>query len=229
MFSDQGNKAAGEEGAGAEFALLVEGHELEVLKLARADRNEEASSRGQLCDEGEGEGGCPGGHEDGIPGRPFGHTKGSIPDFEANVLDSEGVEPLPGFLGEHRVPLDRADLPCQKGKHGGLVATPRPDFEDPVFVAEGKGLGHSRDHVGLRECLASPDRNRGVGPGARVGPSSALREEALTGDRTHRVEDPIVAHAASLDLLSHHLFPSKSIEVGGVPIGCGAHEIPGSW
>jgi hypothetical protein len=75
----------------------------------------------------------------------------------AHVPVPEPLETLARGLGERRVAFDRDDVARELREHRGLIARPRPDLEDAMLGLRGEQLGHSRDHVGLRDRLALAD------------------------------------------------------------------------
>ncbi len=106
------------------------------------------------------------------------------------------------LLGELGDALDRDHLRSELGEYGCLVARPGADIEDalaPVQAEEGADRG---DHERLRDRLVVSDRERAVAIGMRA---QAVRHEAVARDASHRLEDALVAYAASAQLELDHL------------------------
>ena len=96
----------------------------------------------------------------------------------------------------------RGHARAERGEDRRLVARARPDLEDPVARADLEELGHPGDHERLADRLAGVDR---AGPRRRRRcRRSWTSHEALARDRAHRREDPLVADAASAQLVGDH-------------------------
>ncbi len=97
--------------------------------------------------------------------------------------------------------LDRHYLTSKRRKYCRRVSGPRPDLEYSFRSPQVQCLGHERDDVGLRDCLAGRDRQRGV----------FIREltefggqEPFPGDCAHRVKHRFRADPPCVYLFFDH-------------------------
>ena len=88
----------------------------------------------------------------------------------------------------------------------------RLDFEHARIGPWGGELGHGRDHVGLADGLLIPD---GQGRVLIGGVARRIGHELVARNPAHGRQDTGVAHAANLDLVGDHAFPSQDEVVGG--------------
>ena len=76
---------------------------------------------------------------------------------------------------------------------------------------DAQALRHDAHDVGLRDRLAEPDRERvvAVRPGAQ-----GLRDEEVTGNLPHRLENPGIVDAARHDVAQNHLAAQVLLPAG---------------
>ena len=85
------------------------------------------------------------------------------------------------------------DLLHQPREDRGLVTRACADLEDACVLSQCKRLGHRGNHVGLRDRLPLPDRQRPIGIGQR--PVGRV-DEFVPRHGAHRLEHARVGHTA---------------------------------
>src|SRR5438552_3135474 len=77
----------------------------ELLHGEVTDRNHQASAGGELLEQGRGDGGRGGGHEDAVERRGLRPSRGPVAQPRFDVREAQPPEPLLGFHQEVGVPL----------------------------------------------------------------------------------------------------------------------------
>src|SRR6266850_3995029 len=100
--------------------------------------------------------------------------------------------------------VDRENLARKSGEDCGLVSGARTHLEHPVAGGDFQQLGHVRDDVRLRDCLAQAYRQWAivVGPKTLVG-----RNELMAWSRLHRTKNGGIADSTRANLPLYHRPP----------------------
>lgn len=211
MASEQRHEAADKErftGSGA--AAFYDAQQ--VLLLGSADGNDEASAFGELCEKRSGHRGSSGGNDDSVVGRAGGPAERAIAFFDADVRVAEASETFAAGAGKFGEQFDDDNFAGEQREHRGLISGAGADFEDSFGAIEQCGIGHGRDHEGLRDGLSAADGERHIGIGGcrRFGGN-----EFVAWDGEHGVEDARRADAAGANLAGDHFVASRGEIVTG--------------
>ena len=98
-------------------------------------------------------------------------------------------------------PLNRVDVPGNFSEHGCRIARSGSDLEHLLTASQRQRLRHEGDNVRLGNCLTRFDRQRSVLVGKLM---QLLRQECLTRDLAHCVENQFGAHAPRKNCLFYH-------------------------
>lgn len=203
MFTDERNEpAAADDLADKLIAVLV--IDDQILDGAAADRRDQHAAGLELGGERRRNGWNRGGQEDAVELDGLRPATGTIADGEFDINDTKFFQGGLGLFGQFVVAFDGEDPASQSGQDGRLVAAAGADFENIAIAGNSETLGHQCDDVRLADGLAQADRQWmiGVGLGA-IG----LREEILSRDPTHDLQNGRVADVAALEMMPHHLCP----------------------
>ena len=174
--------------------------ELEVLRGARPDGNDQSSAVAELVEERRRDLGRAGGDDDGVVGSVREEALTTIPEEDGHVAVAEPGEDVSGMVDERGMALDGEDVIDEFGEQRALISGAGADFEDAVFGTEGERLEHECDDEGLGDGLALCDRERRI----VVGLGAKLRsDELVAGHAQHGVEDALVANAAVAEEVDH--------------------------
>ena len=150
------------------------------------------------------------GDDDGVEGGLLDPAEIAVIALDLDVGETEGLQRLPGFLGQGHADLDAVDAPGQPGEDGRLIAGTRAYFQDLVGRMQLEALGHQGHDIRLGDGLALVD-----GQGIILVGLAAIREadEQVTGDLAHDLQDAGVLDVAGAELDVDHglpLFGEKS-------------------
>jgi len=195
-----------DEAAGEQVFAFPEGvvafEDAELLVVAWADGDDDASAVAGLVSEWLGHVRAGGGDEDAVVGRGGGPALGAVGDEDFDLVVEAGV--LNALLGRHgqaRVAFDAPDPRPDLGQHAGLIAAAAADFQHFHARLDLRRLGHGRDHVGLADGLAA---GGGQGPVAVGLLRREVGDKLVPGDHAHGREHVGIVDAAGLELAADH-------------------------
>ena len=193
--------------------VAVANDEGEDLQIALTDRDDQSTAIGELVAQFGRDGRCRRGHDDPVVWRAVRVAEAPVSESDLDPV----VEPKRGqargrLLGQVGVALQARHVRAKPGQDRRLVAGAGAEFQDPIAGSGCEQLGHPGDHPGLADGLAVLDRDRFVR--VRLAPVP-LVDEPLARDRTHRLEDSLIADAAATQLIADH--PPALVEPARVP------------
>ncbi len=178
--------------------------ELQLLRVGGADGHDHSSGIAELGEKRGRQIGSGGGDEDGVERGADGKTKRAVSGNDSGVVVAEFAENLARALSQGGMAFDGENLLRKLGEQSGYIARTRSNLENLVSGGELKSLEHKGNDVRLRYGLAFAD---GQGMVLVCLAAIRFRNESMTWDTQHRLEDTPVRDAAILELGVDHELP----------------------
>jgi hypothetical protein len=177
--------------------------ELQLLRTGGADGDDHPTGVAELSEQSRRKIGSSSRDKDGIKRGAGGKTECAVSRENADIGIAKSSEKVAGAVGEGWVAFDGEYLRRQFSEQSGDIAGTSSNFEDLVGGSELERFEHAGNDVGLRDGLAVTDGQRMILVGLA---SISFRDELMTRDREHDVEDTRVRDAASPELgIDHEL------------------------